>query len=70
MSILTALAVTPILLHNKYKAFSTSAELTDCVNTGDITGARGAEGTVAAKGMFSSTNTVTNCTNSGVVTVG
>ena len=43
---------------------------TDCVNTGDITGARGAEGTVAAKGMFSSTNTVTNCTNSGVVTVG
>lgn len=43
---------------------------TDCANTGDVYGKTGAEGTVAAKGMFSATNTVTNCTNSGTVTKG
>ena len=43
---------------------------TDCVNSGAVYGATAAEGTVAAKGMFSGKNTVTNCTNTGAVTVG
>ena len=42
----------------------------DCENNGDVHGATGAAGTVAASGTISGSNTVTDCVNNGQVTEG
>lgn len=47
-----------------------SLSAVECENNGDVQGKTGAAGIIAANGKFSGTNTVTDCTDNGTVTVG